>query len=165
MPIFNGSGVLFRLKGEQSGYITAIASSGKGRDIAVTIAMAMVASTLIKLPTDTLPDINEFMNANGHEDALDFVDAVNRLVPLDTPNILSLTEKLYKARYEAALMPFQAFSVDQKYGISSIFGLSKHIPENILKCMQDNAYEITRYYDRLCEVLCALKTDGVATGE
>lgn len=165
MAIYNGPSLLFRLKGDQSSYITAIASSGKGRDITVTIAMAMVASTLIKLPTDITPDINSFMNANGYEEALDFIDVVNKLVPIDTAIIMSLTEKLYKARYEAAYMPFQAFSIDQKQGIACIFGLSKHIPENILDKMQNNAFEITTYYDRLCEVLCALKTDGEIQGE
>lgn len=152
---------MFRLKPDQSGYITAISGAGKGRDLCVTIAISMVASTLICLPTDVTPDINVFMNANGYETAMDFVDAVNSLVPVDTPNIMSLTEKLYKSRYEAALMPFQAFSIDQSKGLACIFGLNKHIPEHILDCMRDNACEITRYYDRMQEVLGCLEIQDV----
>lgn len=150
------AGLLVRLDRTSQSYINTLVTTGSSRDLDVTIALAMLMSAMVDIPTND-DDIEEYWRSQASAPATDFVNAVNNLMPVDYRQALELARKLFVQRYEAATMPFKGFSVTRREGVAAVFGLTKHIPENILCRLNECSRSICQHYDALsaiCESLC-----------
>lgn len=150
------AGLMVRLDRASKSYIETLMMTGKSRDLDVTIALAMVMSSLVDLPSKG-DDVEEFWKSQAAAPASDFVNAINNLMPVDYRQALELARKLFVQRYEAATMPFKGFSVSRREGVAAVYGMTKHIPDNVLCAFNECSRNICQHYDALssvCEALC-----------
>lgn len=147
MPLpFSSPGLLFKLDPDTVSYINQLIASGRSRDLEVTIAVAMVASTLLDVPSRPVEDPASYYKSQAGVSAINFVNAVNGVMIIDFRVALDLCSKFFAQRYENAAMPFQSFSVEATEGVACLFGLTKHIPAYVLECMQKNSKAIVRHF-------------------
>lgn len=155
----SAQGLLYKLDPSITNYIQNLTATGRSRSLDVTIAVAMVASTLLSIPSSPVEDPEAYYQSQAGSLSINFVNAVNGIVPVDFRYILDLTRKFFAQRYEAATMPFQAMTNIGKYGIDNIFGLTKHIPENVLAHMCECDKDIIRHFHMFNQIKCALSAE------
>ena len=151
----SSAGLMFKLSQETTAYVNQMVASGRSRDLEVTIALAMVASTLLTVPSGPVPDPEAYYRTQAGVLSINMVNAVNGMMSVDYRLALELCHKLYAQRYEMATMPFQSFSVECSEGTSCLFGLTKHLPAFVLECMNANSKTIVRHYRALEAIKCA----------
>lgn len=149
----------FRLKPEQSAFITQLVASGRGRETVFAIALALALSRICNLPGGEVESPEAYFDNQVSTDAVDALQLINEIVPVDYRTALALTRALYLTRYELANRPFNAFGVDRSNGVAAIFGLNEHIAPDILTLMQVNAQSITENAERFHQVIKALRKD------
>jgi len=149
------NGLMFKLNQETVAYINQLVASGRSRDLEVTIALAMVASTLLAVPSSPVPDPEAYYRSQAGVASIDLVSSVNSMMSVDYRLALELCHKLFAQRYEMAAMPFQSFSIECNEGVECLFGLTKHLPAFVLECMCKNSKTIVRHYRALEAVKCA----------
>lgn len=139
-----------RLPGSTTNYLNQLTMSGRSRDLTVTIAVAMVASTMV--PCAEGDDPLQTFGSQAAAPALDFINMVNSIAPIDFRQAMELMRCFYVQRYEAYKCPFEATTPTDKEGIASVFGLSKHLPTNVLEILNCQARTVMSHYCELKEV-------------
>lgn len=156
---FSAQQAVFRLKPSASAFVTYLASSGRGRDLTTTIALAMVACEMTKFPAGEVESPDAYFTDNAAITAAEAINVINELVPVDYRLALKLAKDMFLIRYESAYRPYKALGYDRSKGIRSIFGLSAHLSNDVLDCIQCNANEITEKYSRFQELVYDIKKD------
>lgn len=154
LPVSSVGTTYIKLSPAQNAYLNQLTSSGRSRELPVTIAIGMVISSLIPNAQDCEP-LNTF-GSQAALPALDFLNAINTITPVDFRQAMELARNFYVQRHEAYSCPFHAFTPSAKEGICSLFGLTKHIPANVLEVMNCDSITITRHFMEMRDIACAL---------
>lgn len=149
---YNSQQAAFRLSQANSAFINQLLVSGRGKELPTTIALAMFAAAKADLPGGTVESPEAYFMENVGANSAEAINTLNEIVPVDYRRAIDLARKIYLLRYELAVKPFHAFGYNLTEGINSIFGLCAHLPEDVLKCMQCNAADITCKYMRFNEI-------------
>lgn len=148
-------GLMYKLDPSTVSYINQLIASGRSRDLEVTIAVAMVASTLLTVPAQPVEDPAAYFKSQAGVSAINLVNSINGVMIIDYRLAMDLCGKLFAQRYENAAMPFQSFSIEATEGVQCLFGLTKHIPAYVLECMQKNSRNIVRHFRAIEAIKCA----------
>lgn len=149
----------FKLNPTNSAFVTQMAASAKSRDLCTAIALAIAVSTYADLPAGKVDSPEEFFEQQAGVNAADAVSVINDLFPVDYRTVLKVAKDLFLIRYELAQKPFAAFGYDFKSGISNVFGLQNHLPEDVLKTIECSASEILPKVGRFREIIENLRKE------
>lgn len=149
----------FRLSPVSRQYLTHLAATGANRNPAVTVALGMVASAFAPTPADRIDSPESYFRTQAGVPAMEFINAINEICPVDYNNALEAARNLFIWRYETASNPFgniagYSHGCD---GIVPLLGLSKHLPPDLIQVMQTQAPEVARHFEQLQTIACALK--------
>lgn len=141
--VVSASQARIRLSTEESSFISQLAMSGRSRDLPTAIALAIAACRDIALPGGDVHSPEEYFLQQVGVTASDAISVINELVPVDYRTAIEQAKNLYLIRYEMAQKPFANFGVSRQCGLSSIFGLTAHLPNDVIECIKNNGREIT----------------------
>lgn len=148
----------FRLCASNAAYISQMSVSGRSRDLPTAIGLAIACNRLITLPGQ-VDSPESYYAQQGGMDTADAISLLNEIMPVDYKTALKVSLDLFLVRYELSVKPFEAFGIGREHGLASIFGLTAHLPPNVLDCMRDHAREITDRADRFTSIIAELRKD------
>lgn len=146
----------FRLCAANSAFISQMSVSGKSRDLLTAIALALACNRLISIPGN-VDSPEEYFAQQGGMDTADAVSLINEIMPVDYKTVLKVALDLFLVRYELSHKPFEAFGIDRKDGLSSVFGLNAHMSRDIIECIRDHGYVITERCERFTHIMQELR--------
>lgn len=150
LPTTSAGTTYFKLPASSTSYLNQLTASGRSRDLTVTIAVAMVASTMV--PNAETDDPLQTFGSQAAVPALDFINMVNSIAPIDFRQAMELMRNFYVQRQEAFRCPFFASTPTNKEGLAAVFGLSKHIPTNVLEVLNNESRSVMVHYCEFAEV-------------